>query len=64
MSDRNVTIMLVVNGITQVAAILTFGALGYHFGHWWIGLFALLFLYNTKVSQKKTYHEGDEEDDE
>ena len=64
MSDRNVTIMLVVNGITQVVAILTFCGLGYAFGHWWIGLFSLLFLYSTKVEQKKKYHEGDDEDDE
>ena len=42
--------------IIDIVAIMCFSALAIHFDHWWISLFALLFM------MKATYTKEDDED--
>lgn len=54
---------VILSGLTEVCAVLVFGALAYHFKHWWIALFSILYTVTYKEETTTTKQE-DKEDTE
>ena len=46
-------IVAIVVGVINVTAIIGFVYLAMHFGHWWISLFSLLFLFGTSTREEE-----------
>lgn len=49
------TAVIIMKGLAEIAAIAGFIFLAFHFGHWWISLFSLLFAFS--YSEEKQEHE-------
>lgn len=55
---------VILSGLTEVCAVLVFGALAYHFKHWWIALFSILYTFTYKEKTTTTTKQEDKEDTE
>ena len=60
--SREMLASVILSGVTEVCAVLVFGALAYFFKHWWIALFSLL--YTVTYKEKTTTKQEDKEDTE
>ena len=60
--SREMLAHVILSGITEVCAVLVFGALAYYFNHWWIALFSLLYGFTYK--ERTTIKQEDKEDSE
>jgi len=55
---------VILSGLTEVCAVLVFGALAYHFKHWWIALFSILYTFTYSEKTTTTTKQEDKEDTE
>ena len=55
---------VILSGLTEMCAVLVFGALAYHFKHWWIALFSILYTFTYKEKTTTTTKQEDKEDTE
>ena len=55
---------VILSGLTEVCAVLVFGALAYHFKHWWIALFSILYTFTYNEKTTTTTKQEDKEDTE
>lgn len=47
------TAVIIMNGLAEIAAIAGFIFLAFHFGHWWISLFSILFAFSYSEEKEE-----------
>ena len=60
--SREMLAHVILSGLTEICAIVVFGALAYYFKHWWIALFSLL--YTFTYSERSTVKQENEKENE